>query len=321
MFVYMKKFPKVKSIGHRNNSGMLKEGEIIIKEKLDGANFRFTVNKVDGEYKLFFGSRNVVYKIGDEPDYEENVDSRFKAAIKHVRDNVDPERVADVFGTQYTFFGENMVKHSLEYDWDNTPQFIGFDIYNHDTEEYLSTESAYSFFNSLGLETAPIIARMDSENFDPEEFDPAQESEYRDGAGEGVVIINTDMEENDRSGFSTRAKMVTEEFEEKHDQTSDSNHQDQQPDGHTKIANKYATDARIKKHVHKMRDEGYELGMHLMNPDGGDGLFMRVVDDIMEEEYEEIARSSHTVDFKELRNTIAGRCAPVLKSVMQGEAA
>lgn len=308
----MKKFDKVKRAGHKYNQGMFQEGELVIKEKLDGANFRFTVTE-NGE--LLFGSRNVEY------DDEDDIDSRFRAAIEHVREEFDTVTTsADL--SRYTFFGENMVKHSLEYDWDNTPQFIGFDIYDHEKEEYMPTHTAYSLFKSLGLETAPIIERVQAENFDPSEFDAAQESEFRDGAGEGVVIINEDAEENDLSGFNTRAKMVTDDFEEKHEESMGGGKQDgDEPEGHNILVRRYCTDGRINKHIHKMRDEGRELSMQLMaNQDDSTGLPIRVAEDIVEEEYEDIVRLDQAVSFKKFRSDVATQCVSRLRAVMQGEA-
>jgi len=316
----MKKFDKIKRIGHKQNQGMLEEGRLVIKEKLDGSNFRFTVTEVDGEYNLLFGSRNVEYKIDGVPDYAENVASQFEQVVQDLREKLDAERIAKLYGTEYTFFGENMVKHSLEYDWGDTPQFIGFDVHSHEEGRYLSTDEAFKIFETLGLETAPIVARVPADNFDAEEFDPAQESRYRDGAAEGVVIINEDMDENGLSGFNTRGKMVTEEFKEKHEQSSNANHSGGSPQGAKQLRDKYCTDARIKKHVNKMLEEDYDLGMELMSPDNGDGLYMRVAHDIVDEEPWDVMSSSWTIDFKEFRNLVAGRCAMVLKRKMQGEA-
>lgn len=76
---------------------------------------------------------------------------------------VYPEDVQNV-----TVFGENMVKHSLEYDWEEVPRFIGFDVYAH-TENggyYFSTSAAYDFIENLGLETAPIVDKIHVDDFD-----------------------------------------------------------------------------------------------------------------------------------------------------------
>lgn len=83
---------------------MLEHEDLILKEKLGGANFRFTVTEPVNGPKFLLGSKNVEYKIDGEPDYSENVDGRFTDAIEFVRENCDPERIKGVFGTHYTFF-------------------------------------------------------------------------------------------------------------------------------------------------------------------------------------------------------------------------
>lgn len=223
--------------------------------------------------------------------------------------------MADVFGTHYTFFGENMVKHSLEYDWEEIPRFLGFDIYDHEKERYLTYSESYSLFNSLGLETAPIVDEIHVDEFDQDYEVP--ESEWRDGKAEGVVIINEDQEEGNRSGFQTRAKLVTDEFIEKNKQEMGGGGRESVHD-YEKIASKYATEARIRKQIHKMQDEGRELGMELMENQGGStGLPMRVVEDIFIEECPEIVRSNHTINMKKLRSKVAKKCVSILRRVMK----
>jgi len=316
----MKKYTKIRRLGHDRNQGVLQRGNLIIKEKLDGANFRFTVNQVEGETKLFFGSKNVEYKIDGETDYSENVDGRFTDAIEHVRNQVDPEEVRENFGTRYTFFAENMVKHSLDYDWDDVPQVIGFDVYDHEEEEYLSHAQAYDMFNKLGLETAPIIDSVDAESFDHEEYE-IPESNWRDGKAEGVVIINQDQHEDNRSGFSTRAKMVTEEFKEKHKKATGARQSTEAIHGHEKVVSKYCTDARIRKQIDKMIDEGRELGMELMgNKKSSAGLPIRVSTDILEEEADEIVKRNDKINWKQYRSLVADRCVYVLRQEIQENA-
>jgi len=315
----MKSYTKIRRLGHSRNADTVRnnEDELLFKEKMDGANFRFTVNEVEGEPKFFFGSKNVVYKINEEPDYSENVDSRFEDAIEYIRENCDPERIKETFGTHYTFFAENMVKHSLDYDWDETPQVIGFDIYDHEKEKYLTYEQAYSFFNSLGLETSPIVEQKTVEEFEPEDYE-IPESNFRDGKMEGVVIINTDQEEDNRSGFNTRAKMVTEEFKEKHKKSTGARQSVEAIKGHEKIISKYCTDARIRKHIQKMRDEGRDLGKELMgSQEDSEGLPIRIAVDIIEEEADHIVRRNDEMNWKNYRSLIADRCLRVIEEEMQ----
>lgn len=322
----MKKFSKIRRIGHSRNTDTVRnpEDQLIFKEKMDGANFRLTVKEIDGEPKFFFGSKNVEYKIDGRPDYTENVDKRFKDAIDWIRENIDPEKVAeDVIqknterGFRYTIFCENMVKHSLEYNWNETPQVIGYDIYSHKAERYLNWSSTKQMLESWGIPTVPIVDRKTVEEFEPENYE-IPESNYRDGKMEGVVIINQDQEEDRRSGFNTRAKMVTEEFKEKHKKSTGARQSTEAIKGHEKIVSKYCTDGRIRKHIEKMRDEGRDLGKELMgSQENSAGLPIRVAVDIMEEEADEIVRRNDEMNWKNYRSLVAKRCLRVIEQEMQ----
>jgi len=323
----MKKFSKIKRVGHDQNQGMFEnsDDQLIIKEKLDGSNFRATVNK---EGNPVFGSKNVEYTNEDgKPLYSSQhdaVDGRFTDAIEFVKEKFDETEVSSVYYPRYTFFGENMVKHSLDYEYQSNPppQVIGFDVYDHEEQRWLPHGEAHTMFEMLDIPTAPIVEKTTVEDFkeqhSSEEGYTIPESEYRDGKAEGVVIINTDQKENDRSGFNTRAKLVTEEFKEKHKKATGANQSKEAIHGHEKAVSKFCTDARIKKHIHKMQDQGRELGMELMaNQGGSDGLPIRVAKDIVEEEYDSFVTSNWKVGFKEFRSLVADRCVHVLRQEVQ----
>jgi len=300
----MKKYTKIRRLGHERNQGILQRGNLILKEKLDGANFRFTVTE---EGEILCGSKNVEYQ--DESD----VDGRFRDAIKCVKQKFEEAEENSFYYPRYTFFAENMVKHSLDYPFEEMPQIIGFDVYDHEENCYLSHTEAYEMFNSLGIKTAPIVDSFDAEEFDPEEYE-VPESNFRDGKMEGVVIINQDLHEDQRSGFSTRAKTVTDEFAEKHKKATGARQSKEAIHGHEKVVSKYCTDGRIRKHIGKMKDEGRDLGMELMaNQDGSAGLPIRVSTDILEEEADEIVKRNDKINWKEYRSLVADKCVYVLR--------
>lgn len=314
----MKNYTKIKRLGHKMNRDILEnpEDELIFKEKLDGSNFRFTVVEHEGEVKFLFGSKNVEYKINGEPDYEENVQDQFQDAVDYIRENFEPEQ----FALNYTYFMENMVQHSLEYEWDDTPQVIAFDIYDERKEEYLTWEAAEKIFKDVGLETSPVVERMKAKAFNPDDYE-IPESNYRDGKMEGVVIINQDKEENHLSGFNSRAKMVTEEFKEKHKKQTGARQSVEAVKGHEKVISKYCTDGRIRKHINKMKEDGRDLEMEMMQNKGDDlGLPMRVSIDILEEEAADIVTRNEKMDWKEYRSLISKRCVRVLRQEMQKSA-
>jgi len=313
----LKHFDKIKRLGHDRTTDVVKnpEHELIFKEKLDGANFRAKViETTEGEYKWLFGSRNVEYKKeGGKPDYSENVDGRFTEAIQAVREKVNPEYVAETYGTQHTFFFENMVPHSLDYPFEEMPQVIGFDIYNHELGIYKPVEAANEIFHDLGFKTAPVIEKKKVEEFEPENYE-IPESQFRDGKMEGVVIINEGVEEDQKSGFNNRAKLVSEEFSEKHKKKTGARMSKEAVKGHEKLVSKYCTDARIEKIIHKMRDEGRELGMQMMeNKEESLGLVLRVAKDIFEEESRELVSRNDTFNLRNFRDLIGDRCVYVLR--------
>ena len=314
----MESYDKIRRLGHSRNTDTVRNSEdtLLFKEKVDGANFRFTVIEHEGDKKLLFGSKNVEYKINGKLDCEKNVDSRFKDAINFIREKVVAEKV----NKDYTFFVENMVKHSLDYNWSETPQVIGFDIYNNKKEKYLKWDKTEEIFKELGITTTPLVEKKKVEKLSPEDY-KIPESNYRDGKMEGVVIINQDQEEDNRSGFSTRAKIVSEEFKEKHKKQTGARQSVEAIKGHEKIISKYCTQARIKKHIHKMRDEGRDLGRELMGSQGSsDGLPIRVAADIIEEEADQIIRRNDEMNWKNYRSLIADRCLRTIEEQMQKKA-
>jgi len=322
--VELKKYDKIKRVGHDQNKKMFENGgdRLVVKEKMDGANFRWTYNE-DGE--PVFGSKNVKYTIDGEPDYSENVDGRFTDAIKFVKEEADVEGFEDQYGglSRYTFFGENMVQHSLDYDWRKVPQVLGFDVYDHEEGEYVDPELAAYMFDELGIKTVPVVhTNLTVSEFKERHEDDGfevPESKYRgEGKAEGVVIINVDREEPDLSGFNYRAKTVTEEFKEKHKERTGARQSVEAVHDYEKVVSKYCTDNRVRKKIHRMQNEGRDLGMELMeNKGSSDGLPIRVAKDIVKEEYDDLVTSNWEVDFKEFRSAVAKRCVHVLRQEIE----
>jgi hypothetical protein len=275
--VDLKKFPKVRPIGHPETESLVEPGTVTIHEKMDGANFRF---RVDGE-RILFGSRNVVYK------NEKDIANAFEHAVEFIREQVSPTDL----NPNYTYFGEAMHKHTLEYEWESVPSFLGFAIYNHGAGEIIPWSDARSVFDLLELPTVPVVEEITGNDVSADYEIPR--SAYReDGKGEGVVFWH----EN-----GTKAKLRTDEFKEKHNApTSD-------PvdfEGHGKLVNQYCTDTRIDKRINSLLDEGHTLSRELM----GNGLPQDVSRDILEEHAHEIVGMNETVDLKEYRSLVAKKC-------------
>lgn len=304
----MHKYPSLNYPDDPETDGVFAEGEIVVQEKLDGANFRFCLeDNLSDEYHtdwrdIVCGSRNVAYK---NPEDESN---QFGDTIEYLRDNVDADTVRsiqDEFG-ELTFFGESMENpHTIkEYDFGEIPLFIGFDIWQHDEGRFLPQEEAEHLFDRLGLDVSPVIDIVRAEAWDDYEFE-VPESQYGDVQAEGVVFKNHSTD--------TYAKFVRADFKERNNKSFNS--KPKESTDAVKLSRSYITNARIEKTAHKLVDEGpYDsLQMEMMEE-----LPEAVIRDMaseeagtifMEERYDEL-------DIGEFRSDVASRCAEVLKGML-----
>lgn len=299
----MKSYDSIKRIGHTQNNDILESDDdaLFVQEKLDGANFRFTLQRhIEDEYhdddrNLVFGSRNVVYK------NERDVDSNFHHALDWVRERAvieEVRRLDNLYGP-LIFFGEAMHPHTLEYDWDNTPSFIGFDVYSEKFDEFAHPEETEWFYNEIGLDHTPFVSLKTDNNGD---F-VIPESKYRDGLAEGIVIKNTETNQF--------AKVRSEQFKEMHDSAGGTTSEKHEPEESVILAHQFATEARIEKMIHKYENRGKKMGMHQMKD-----LWRDVFDDIISEEYETIFLENHTINTKNFRSEVASITATVLQQYL-----
>ena len=297
----MKQYPKVRRVSHADAKEVFERGEIVVLEKLDGNNFRFALAD---ESELQFGSRQT--KLGTDPD---GIGGQFDDVTDYLAAQVDVDALADLEQEcgRIVCFGENMIEHTLDYEWASVPQFLGFDVWLAGEDRFATWDRTREIFETLGVPTVPEIERVPADAIPLEregdtvvveyEIPP---SKYRDGIAEGVIFRNDEV--------GARAKMVSETFRERHESTDDEPESDAD-----RLVGRYCTPARIRKAAHRLLDEGtYDcLEMRMM-----EDLPMAVVDDIWAEEHAEIVRTDWTVDMEEMRTQVSRRCVPVLKEMV-----
>ncbi len=149
------KYGKIKIVGHEDNEGIFSDptDEIVIEEKMDGANLRVAIRNG----KIIFGSRNQQL-ISDEGE-DTNIQKNFLRAVNFIRKQISESEGWNTIQEyeKYILFGENMVSHTMSYDWDIIPPFLGFDIYDVEDGKYLDVDEAKVLFENLGLPFVPII--------------------------------------------------------------------------------------------------------------------------------------------------------------------
>jgi ATP-dependent RNA circularization protein (DNA/RNA ligase family) len=288
------KYPKIRIIGHDENRGVL-EDEIIIEEKFDGFNARIYL----GKDKIIFGSRN--------RELEETDEKQFTRFILYIKDKLKDKQqtlknIYEKYGT-VILFGEGVVRHTIGYDFERLPPYLGFDVYELNTKTFMDREDKVRIFENLGLEPIKLVFTGKIGKKDKIEV---PKSAYYNGQAEGVVIKN----------FTTQlfAKIVREEFKETNREVFGNSKKFATNDTEYFIS-VYCTNARIEKIIFKLIDDGNKLDMRLMTH-----LPKQVYSDIWEEEWNEIFKSSLKLDLKGIRKKVASRCLNVLQQMITNNA-
>ena len=295
------KYHKIKILGNEENMDIFTnpEDKIVIQEKVDGANFRFFITK---EGNVIFGSRT--RQLTSNEGEDTNVEKNFIRCINHIREKLSKLKLHDLL---YIFHGECMVKHTMAYDWEKIPPFLGFDIYCIGTGKYLDYKESKKIFKKLGLEFVPIIKECKAKDIKKVDDDFVPESKYasissEDKQCEGIVFKNYSK--------GIFAKYVREKFREKNRKVFGEGKKWAKTDDEYFTA-VYCTNARIDKCIFKLIDEGRTLGMEMM----GDLLNM-VYKDIWEENWQEIAFSKKKTDLLGFKKLVSRRCLEVLKQAI-----
>ena len=142
------KYKKIYPLGHDENRSIFLdiEDELVVEEKLDGGNIRFYIK----EGVIYFGSRN------QELDLTAEHTKNFWRCAEFIKKAIYGRcDMALLEGRIY--YGECLIKHSLNYDWQKIPPFLGFDIYCMENQKFLNYREAKMLFEAMNLEFVPII--------------------------------------------------------------------------------------------------------------------------------------------------------------------
>lgn len=298
------KYLKIKQLGDEENAGILDGPSIIVEEKLDGANFRFIIK----DKKIIFGSRT--QQITSDDGEDTNVAKGFTRCLNYVRDTINKLPAFPHQYEGYIFYGECMVKHSIDYNWDEIPPFLGFDIYNIKEKRFIDYTNKTSIFTELGFKTVPslynpsiVLTTKNLEECIPiARYAPISNLTMK---AEGIVIKNYAKQ--------LFAKYVREEFKEINRETFGGSKKYADNDDE-KIVFTYCTNARIDKALFKLLDEGEKLQMELMHK-----LPNKVLEDIYEEHWKDLLLSSYKLDLRNIRGLVSKRCLAVLKQIITNE--
>ena len=267
----MKEYPSIPRAANAPE-GLFEEGHLWLFEKVDGANLRFQLQEAGF---LRFGDRSRVYDPDDVPD-------PYQHAVRHVRNRLDREalRAAVDDVESVVFFGEAMHRHAIDYDWERTPSFLGFDVWSTD-EGFRPLASIADIFEGLGLQAVNTFDReVRARDFDPESYTiPA--SAWYDGPAEGVVVRNKRGE---------RAKIIHADFRE----VDETVPVDAPAEA---LAATFATPRRFEKLADKLEGRGERVTV--------DRLYELALEDIVREEHKQLYHGRDPVDMQAFRSEVA----------------
>lgn len=266
---------------------------IVIQEKIDGANASFRLNE-DGNL-LAFSRKN-----------ELNYQNTLRGFWNYVQ-TLDKEKFKDL--GDRIIFGEWLVSHTVKYNADAYEKFYVFDMYDTKTEQWLPQGVVKEYAETHELNYVHTL--YDGEFISWEHCRSFLHSPAYGVNQEGIVIKNESKLNDPDVRNPFYLKIVNDSFKETRANNHakkelDPQHQEEKNNAE-EIAKEVVTEARIRKEIHKMIDEGI-LPETLQPQDMktvAQNLPKRIYDDVVKEELDRISDSIGNQYFGKAVNAIA----------------
>ncbi|HET6786458.1 MAG TPA: RNA ligase family protein [Aquabacterium sp.] len=172
----------------------LLDGEVVVEEKLDGANMGISF------------SADAVLRVQNRGQY---LNRPFGGQFSRLDEwlAVREDSLFDALGSNLMLFGEwCAAQHSLDYnglpDW-----FLAFDVYDREQGRFWSTSRRHALAESLGIKQVPRVLKGHTTLAELTRWVQERDSHYREGSLEGVVIRREDDD-----WLLSRAKLVRPDF-------------------------------------------------------------------------------------------------------------
>lgn len=179
---------------------------IVIQTKIDGSNASIAYDSKTNSLMAF--SRRQVLD-------ETNTLNGFWNYVQ----SLDVDMFAEVLGDRYIIFGEWLVPHSIKYPEDMYKKFYMFDVWDRETEQYLTQKDSLVIFDKLKNYIPNYVHRLYSGPFVSWEHTLAflKENIYGETpCMEGIVIKRQNKLWSKSSRLPYYVKIVNEKFSEVH---------------------------------------------------------------------------------------------------------
>lgn len=234
-------------------------GNIVVMEKIDGANASFTLDK-DGKLRYFSRRRELF--VGEDS---------LNGFVQWVDKNVDTSKLEK----DKVYFGEWTTPHKLNYG-DNHKKFFLFDIYDINSEVYIHTDKVINVAKELDIPHAPVFYTGKFKSM--EHLESMVGNSQLGKIGEGIVVKFVNFQYRSSQLY---LKMVSENFLEVKQPKK------KKVDSIDELVSSTITVARADKMIRKMVDDGQLSQEELTIENMGKILKVvgkEIVVDILEEE-------------------------------------
>lgn len=177
-----------------NEASRLLAGEVLVEEKLDGANLGVSI----GPSGQILVQNRGQYLIKPYSGQFSRLNSWLSLHQWGLKDHLTPD---------WILFGEwCAAKHSLDYnslpDW-----FLVFDVYDRQQQQFFSSERRNQLASDLGLSCAPALLEGKTSLNELKQLLATSQSRYRAGPPEGLIIRR-----QNEDWCEQRAKLVRADF-------------------------------------------------------------------------------------------------------------
>ena len=269
-----KKYPKIYRLGTDEVEGILL-GDCYIEEKIDGANTSIWLDKRD---EITCGSRN------------RELEEGFNGFVDFVKND---KRIKKIMSDhpEWRLYGEWLVPHTVHYNETAYKKWYLFDI--EVAGNFLPVERVIEEAEKYGLDHPAFFGKLTNPTM--EELQKIVGKSEIGEKGEGIVIKNFDFV--NKFGNLQYAKLVAPEFwESKKVLWAEKSHEN--PDYYEiYVANKYMTEARVRKILNKLQsviDEKLDL-KHIPR------ITNTCYHDLLTEEIWNIQKKCPQVNFRKLK--------------------
>lgn len=237
-----KKYIDIERLKDKYVDGFQPGDNIVVQEKIDGANFSIRYDEETDSVIAF--SRKRTLELGN------NLRGAWEWSQK-----LDKESVHKVLGNTSVLFGEWLVSHTINYPDDKYQNAYFYDVWNTETENYLTQDKVRDIVEQLGLIYVPVFYEGEFRSWEHlKQF--VGRTELGGENGEGIVIKNMTRLNDSNTRLPFYTKIVADHFAEKKSVRKFDDGKLEHRAKMQAIVESVVTEARVRKLVHKMVDEG-----------------------------------------------------------------